>query len=495
MSTTPRPARIPRGAAAALAVTAAMIAVAGTAGAAQAAPGQQVDPFAPDFGPNVADRLARHSARRGAGDARRRSPPPGRRRDVDRAAQRALPARRLRHRRPIRCSSRSATTPRSPASAPRPTTSTSTARSRSTTAASPTAARRNCLALVNFWRTISNLSLQVNGAGQDGCRASGELLGGVAGRLDAPPRRVGRQPLAHGLLHRRPAVRERRLHRRLAPAVRDQRLAAAVADPQQRGRPAGRTRVWNQVFSGVEGAPDDAAFPNPPYTTIDETPVSREKPYLFVDDRRALQRARARGADRTPAASRGPTARRAGRSIPITDFFIAKPGDSVKDDQQRARARPAPDPHAGRVRHRPARSRSSAPTRSCSAWATRRSPPSAARCRSKVEGCRRASSSPASRSTPAPAQSPVLLQVGKPGNGQARRSTRRTRSRSRDVYFRVGGPHIGKADTALEVNADHVLIDHTWVWRADHGVEGFTERRERRHRPLEHEHRHAPASS
>ena len=41
--------------------------------------------------------------------------------------------------------------------------------------------------------------------------------------------------------------------------------------------------VWNQVFSGVVGAPDDAAFPNPPYTTIDKTPVSREKPYLYVD--------------------------------------------------------------------------------------------------------------------------------------------------------------------------------------------------------------------
>ena len=43
------------------------------------------------------------------------------------------------------------------------------------------------------------------------------------------------------------------------------------------------------------------------------------------------------------------------------------------------------------------------------------------------------------------------------------------------MYFRVGGPHIGKTDIALEVNSDHVLIDHTWVWRADHGVEGFTD--------------------
>ena len=30
----------------------------------------------------------------------------------------------------------------------------------------------NCLALVNFWRTLSNLTLNVNAAGQDGCRAS-----------------------------------------------------------------------------------------------------------------------------------------------------------------------------------------------------------------------------------------------------------------------------------------------------------------------------------
>ncbi|MFD1731561.1 hypothetical protein ACFSC4_11620 [Deinococcus malanensis] len=30
----------------------------------------------------------------------------------------------------------------------------------------------NCLALVNFWRTLSNLTINVNAKGQDGCRAS-----------------------------------------------------------------------------------------------------------------------------------------------------------------------------------------------------------------------------------------------------------------------------------------------------------------------------------
>ncbi len=40
--------------------------------------------------------------------------------------------------------------------------------------------------------------------------------------------------------------------------------------------------VWNQVFAGVEGAPAQS-FPNPPYTTLDANPESREKPFLYVD--------------------------------------------------------------------------------------------------------------------------------------------------------------------------------------------------------------------
>ena len=71
--------------------------------------------------------------------------------------------------------------------------------------------------------------------------------------------------------------------------------------------------------------------------------------------------------------------------------------------------------------------------------------------------------------------SPVLMRVGKAGgNGHGNKADAANPITLSDVYFRVGGPHIGKATTALEVNADNVLIDHTWVWRADHGLEGFT---------------------
>jgi hypothetical protein len=73
------------------------------------------------------------------------------------------------------------------------------------------------------------------------------------------------------------------------------------------------------------------------------------------------------------------------------------------------------------------------------------------------------------------ATSPVLLQVGKRnGSISDNKSDASDPTTLSDVYFRVGGPHIGKADIALEVNSDHVLIDHTWAWRADHGVEGFS---------------------
>jgi hypothetical protein len=69
--------------------------------------------------------------------------------------------------------------------------------------------------------------------------------------------------------------------------------------------------------------------------------------------------------------------------------------------------------------------------------------------------------------------SPVLLRIGtKNGREAAKASDALDPTTLSDVYFRVGGPHVGKADVSLEVNSDNVLIDHIWAWRADHGVAG-----------------------
>jgi hypothetical protein len=327
----------------------------------------------------------------------------------------------------------------------------------------------NCLALVNFWRTLSNLSINVNAAGQDGCRSSANfwavsqavslrrlnISGGNLSLMDYCT--AGPQYASGGF-------------------IADSKLPTTVNGSQQQwltrnSEVAGWSNgVWNQVFSGVVGAPDDAAFPNPPYTTLDATPVSREKPYLFVD-------AQGKYNVRVPAAqkdSRGTSWANGltpGRTIPIGDFYVAKPSDSVRDiNNQLARGKhllltPGVYDIARSIEVK--------------------------RANTVVLGLGHATLTATHGSTPLDVadvpgvviagvtidagleKSPVLLRVGKK-NGYGRSSSSNPTTLS-DVYFRVGGPHVGKADTALEVNSDNVLIDHTWVWRGDHGVEGFTD--------------------
>jgi cytochrome c1 len=59
------------------------------------------------------------------------------------------------------------------------------------------------------------------------------------------------------------------------------------------------------------------------------------------------------------------------------------------------------------------------------------------------------------------------MRVGtQPGRGRARADDP---TGVQDVFFRIGGPHVGKAAVSLEVNSDHVILDDIWAWRADHG--------------------------
>jgi hypothetical protein len=60
----------------------------------------------------------------------------------------------------------------------------------------------------------------------------------------------------------------------------------------------------------------------------------------------------------------------------------------------------------------------------------------------------------------------MLLEVGKP---HAHKSDPNNPTSLHDVFFRIGGPHAGRATTSLVVNSDHVILDHIWAWRADHG--------------------------
>jgi hypothetical protein len=330
----------------------------------------------------------------------------------------------------------------------------------------------DCHALVNFWRTLSNLTLNINALGQDGCRASANfwavsqassmrrlnISGGNVSLMDYCT--AGPQFASGGF-------------------IADSNLPFVINGSQQQwlirnSRIGGWSNaVWNQVFAGVDGAPSDATFPSPPYTTLATTPVSREKPYLFID-------ADGEYAVRVPSAqtdtsgiswANGLTA---GHTIPLSDFFVATPSDSVQTiNNQLARGMnllltPGIYDVAKSI--------------------------AVKRADTVVLGLGHATLTAVDGAIPltvadvpgvivagvtidaGAVESPALLQVGKKnGNSSPKKNDPSDPTTLSDVYFRVGGPHIGKADIALEVNRDNVLIDHTWVWRADHGVEGLSD--------------------
>src|SRR5215208_1124728 len=291
----------------------------------------------------------------------------------------------------------------------------------------------NCHALVNFWRTLSNLSLIVNGAGQDGCRASANfwavsqassmrrlnISGGNLSLMDYCT--AGPQYASGGF-------------------IADSNVPFTVNGSQQQwlirnSRIGGWSNgVWNQVFAGVAGAPADATFPNPPYTTLAATPVSREKPYLFVDAE-GNYNVRVPSAQTDSSGTSWGGGMTPGRTIPLSDFFVAKPSDSVQAiNRELARGMnllltPGVYDVGDSI--------------------------SVKRANTVVLGLGLATLTAVDGAVPLEvADVPGVIVAG--------------------VYFRVGGPHVGRAEVALEVNSNDVLIDHTWVWRADHGVEGFS---------------------
>lgn len=330
----------------------------------------------------------------------------------------------------------------------------------------------NCIALVNFWRTLSNMTINVNSLGQDGCRASANfwavsqavslrrlnITGANLSLMDYCT--AGPQFASGGF-------------------IADSNLPFTINGSQQQwltrnSAVAGWSNaVWNQVFAGVEGAPSEESFPNPPYTTLDTTPVSREKPFLYIDAQ-GNYNVRVPGVQTNSRGITWANGMTPGRSISISDFFIAKPSDSAQEiNSQLARGRhllftpgvynidrqitvKRPDTVVLGIGH-------------ATLTAVRGVTPLVVE---DVAGVVVAGVTIDAGTV----ESPVLLQIGKKkGNLTPRSNNPANPITLSDVYFRVGGPHIGKTNIALEVNANHVLIDHTWVWRADHGIEGFTQ--------------------
>lgn len=219
---------------------------------------------------------------------------------------------------------------------------------------------------------------------------------------------------------------------------------------------------WNMVFVGIPNPPA-GEWPSPPYTKIAQTPIVREKPFLAVDE----------GGDwsvRIPALranSSGITwhgGLTPGKSIPLSRFYIARPQDTAATINAQLAA-------GKNLLFTPGIYQLSEPLR-------------VTRPNTVVLGLGFATLKPVNGTaaiTTADADglilagllidageksSPVLVEIGPTGS---RASHARNPISLHDIFFRIGGAGIGRAQVNLRINSSDTIVDHTWIWRADHG--------------------------
>jgi hypothetical protein len=323
-------------------------------------------------------------------------------------------------------------------------------------------------ALDTFWRSVSNLTIHVVPTA-DGCHTGNEMW---AVSQAAPMRRVDVKDFTTFMPYcESPNFAS-------GGFVADSRLEGGALNGSQqqfyvRNSDLGAgwsNYVWNQVFSGDIASPAQDFGNGAAYTTLAQTPVSKEKPYLYIDGSGAWNVF-------VPSAqtnSVGPTwanGHTAGTSIPLSQFFIAAPSDSASTINA-ALARGLNlllTPGVYNVD----------------------SPIKVKRADTVVQGLGMATLTATNGNSvlttadvpgidisglivdAGPVNSPVLVQIGsKNGNDGVPHNQASDPTAVQDVFFRVGGPHVAKATVALEVNSDNTILDDLWIWRADHGVPG-----------------------
>jgi hypothetical protein len=320
----------------------------------------------------------------------------------------------------------------------------------------------SCVASDNFWRSLSNLTINVNNP-TFGCY-TGEFW---AVSQAAPVRRVQVNGAATLMDYcTSPSFAS-------GGFIADTQFTGGsiVSGSQQQWITRNSqidgwsNGVWNQVFSGVIGAPPQC-FPqgscSGPYTTLATSPVTREEPYLYMDSHGNynvfVPSVQFNSVGTTWANGQTP-----GSSIPISQFFIAQPTNSAAQinaqlllgknliltpgvynlNQTLLVTRPDTVvlgigfptliPENGIV------SMIVLPSKGV-----------------MVSGMIFDAGIP---------NSPLLLQFGTLFGA----SSSSDPSALQDVFFRIGGAEPGQATVSLSVSSNNTILDDIWAWRADHG--------------------------
>jgi hypothetical protein len=321
-----------------------------------------------------------------------------------------------------------------------------------------------CTALNNFWRSLSNLTINVT-TPNFGCY-TGEFW---AVSQAAPMRRVDVNGFATLMDYcTQPSFAS-------GGFIADSRFNDTIVNGSQQqwlvrnsALGAWTNGVWNQVFSGVVGAPSEC-FPaqascGGPYTTLPKSPVTREAPYLYVDSA-GNQNVFVPSAQTSSSGTTWAGGATPGTSISIDQFYVAKPSDSAAtiNSALRTGRNLILTPGIYHLDQSISVTRPDTvvlglgfptliPTNGNAAMTTARAKGIL------ISGV---------MFDAGPVNSPVLLQVG---SGHARSDNESSDpSTLSDVFFRIGGAEPGRATNSLVVNSNNVILDDIWAWRADHG--------------------------
>jgi hypothetical protein len=329
----------------------------------------------------------------------------------------------------------------------------------------------NCIALDNFWRSMSNLTINVTG--QTGCESGADFW---AVSQAAPMRRVnvtggnlslmdycnGGPDYASGGFIADSAFSG-------GTVINGSQQQFIVRNSNLDGWSNG---VWNQVFSGDIGAPPTTFPPATvngntagPYTTLSTSPVTQEEPFLQTDasgNYSVFVPALEHNSSGTSWQG-GPAA---GRSVPISKFFIATPSTPVLAiDAALALGRNLIlTPGVYDLKGPIVVSRANTIVLGLGFPTLVPQNGTAAMQVLGVPGVKLSGMI----FDAGPKNSAVLLQVG--GPLAAATGSASDPSLVQDVFFRIGGATAGSATDSLVVNSSHVILDDIWAWRADHGA-------------------------
>ncbi len=324
-----------------------------------------------------------------------------------------------------------------------------------------------CYATDNFWRAVSNLTINVTG--MTGCFNGTDVW---AVSQAAPMRRVqingnltlmdycdGSPDWASGGF------------------IADSKLPTVTNGSQQQffvrnsSMSSWGNGVWDQVFCGDPGAPaqsfaansGDSGGPNP-YTTLASCPTTQESPYLYTDSSGNYNVfvPSAQSNSNGPSWANGNTP---GSSLSLNSFYVVNSSSTVDQINAALAAgdnllfTPGVYQYAQTIQ--------------------------VTHANTKILGLGFATLIPTSGNVAVsvadvpgvnvsglifdagPTQSSALLQLGTEGSTANNASNPDSVD---DVFFRVGGAEAGTVATAFVDNSNNSVIDDVWSWRADHGA-------------------------